>query len=78
MTRRFSPPNKKANPNIHHPAHYSTGQIQPDTFIDDQSLNFRRGCVVKYVARAQHKGTELEDMEKALWYLTEEVKKLKG
>lgn len=69
---------KEPMSDIHHPSHYSTGSIQPDTFIDDQSLNFRRGCVVKYVARAQHKGTELKDLKKAAWYLNEEIKKFEA
>jgi len=63
---------------IHHPAHYNMGKIQPDTFIADQKLNFRRGCVVKYVSRAEHKGTELQDLEKAAWYLNKEIEDLRN
>lgn len=37
--------------------------------IEDWDLGFHSGNVVKYVARAKHKGGELEDLRKARWYL---------
>jgi hypothetical protein len=35
------------------------------------------GCVIKYVLRAPYKGTELEDLEKAQWYITREIARVK-
>lgn len=36
------------------------------------------GNVVKYVARAAHKGRELEDLKKAAWYLARKIGALEG
>jgi hypothetical protein len=44
--------------------------------IEDWQLGFHLGNVVKYIARAQHKGSELEDLKKAAWYLSRYIKKL--
>ncbi len=55
---------------VNHPPHYNTGNIEVIDFIEDQGLDFRLGSVVKYVCRAKHKGTELEDLRKARWYLS--------
>lgn len=41
-----------------------------------ENLNFNRGNVVKYVARAGLKGDLLEDLLKARWYLQREIERL--
>jgi hypothetical protein len=65
---------------VHHPAHYNTGKIEVIAAIDDWGLNFARGSIVKYVARAGHKdpAKEIEDLQKASWYLQHEIERLKG
>jgi hypothetical protein len=40
-----------------------------------QHLDFLLGNVVKYVARADHKGTKLTDLKKAAWYLNRAIAK---
>ena len=40
-------------------------------------LNFHLGNVVKYILRSEHKGNELEDLEKAAWYLNRQSENLK-
>lgn len=59
-----------------HPSHYNTGKIEVWDAIDDWGLGFGLGNVVKYVARAGHKGNELEDLKKARNYLDREIRKL--
>lgn len=51
------------------PKHYNVGKIEVIDFIEDQNLGFHLGNVIKYVCRAKHKGKEMQDLEKALWYL---------
>jgi len=60
---------------INHPTHYADGKIEVIDFIEDKKLNFNLGNVVKYVARAgkKDKSKELEDLQKALWYLEREI-----
>jgi hypothetical protein len=42
-------------------------------------LNFCRGNAIKYITRAGHKdpNKEIEDLEKAVFYLNYEIKRLK-
>ena len=77
----------KPNPNanladdpVNHPSHYTKGKIEVADFIVDQKLNFDRGNAVKYVCRAGSKdpSKEIQDLEKAIWYINHEIKTLKG
>lgn len=54
---------------VNHPGHYTFGAIEVIDAIEAWGLGFHDGNVVKYVARARHKGTELQDLKKARWYL---------
>lgn len=63
--------------NVNHPAHYNTGKIEPIDAIEDWRLGFHLGNAVKYIARAEHKGKPLEDLEKARWYLDRHIENLK-
>lgn len=54
---------------INHPSHYTRGKIEVIDFIEDQQLSYHLGNVIKYIARAGHKGDKLEDLKKARWYL---------
>jgi len=55
------------------PTYYRRGSIQPWDFVRDQGLNFHLGNVVKYVCRAGHKFDDIDDLEKAIHYLKNEV-----
>ena len=60
---------------INHPSHYNQG-IEAIDYIESHKMNFNIGNVIKYVTRAKHKGTELEDLKKSLWYLQREIERL--
>ena len=60
---------------IENPQHYNTGKIEVIEIIEDLNLGFNLGNVIKYIARADHKGNREEDLKKALWYLKRELKK---
>lgn len=68
------------NDSVNHPSHYNKGKIEVADFIADQKLNFDRGNAVKYVCRAGSKDPdkEIQDLEKAIWYINHEIKMLKG
>jgi hypothetical protein len=60
-----------SNDTVNHPSHYTDGKIEVIDFIRDKKLDFCRGNIVKYVARAGKKGDkakELEDLKKARQY----------
>jgi hypothetical protein len=58
---------------IDHPPHYNVGPIEVIDAIEAWELGFHLGNVVKYVARAAHKGEPLADLKKARWYLDREI-----
>lgn len=60
---------------VNHPQHYSAHGIEPIDYIESHGFNFNLGNVIKYVSRAPYKGTELEDLKKAKWYLEREINK---
>ena len=59
--------------NDHGPKYYRRGKIQVWDFIRDQELNFHLGNVIKYVCRAGHKTDQINDLKKAIHYLTNEL-----
>lgn len=61
------------------PSHYVT-KAGAEVIDITETLDFCRGNVVKYVARAGMKDgeTELDDLLKAQWYLERSIKNLKG
>lgn len=62
------PPDQPDDP-VRHPAHYTHGPIEVWDAIAAWKLDFFSGNVVKYIARAPHKGNELQDLNKARAYL---------
>lgn len=72
-------PDEYENDPVNHPAHYTNGKIEVADFIADQRLNFDRGNAVKYLCRAGAKdpACEIQDLEKAIWYINHEIKTLK-
>jgi hypothetical protein len=54
---------------VNHPKHYNIGSIEVIDAIEAWNLGFHLGNAVKYIARAKHKGSPRQDLEKALWYL---------
>ena len=58
--------------------HYENGKnYDVIDFIKDYDLNFNRGNIIKYIARAPNKGAELQDLEKAADYLKREIEYLR-
>ena len=62
---------------VNHPSHYNVG-IETIDYIESWEMNFNIGNVIKYTTRAGFKENELEDLEKAKWYLEREIQRLKG
>jgi hypothetical protein len=58
---------------VNHPAHYKVGGIETIDFIEAKKLNYNMGNAVKYITRADHKGSRKQDLEKAIWYLKREL-----
>ena len=73
---------------VNHPSHYTwLKDICGIEVIDiTRHMNFNLGNVIKYILRAGHKSEEgmssrqkqIEDLQKAIFYLNDEIKRLEG
>ena len=61
---------------VNHPSHYVKG-IEPIEVIESWDLNFSLGNAIKYILRSPYKGNQIEDLEKARWYIDREINRLK-
>jgi len=61
---------------VQHPQHYCRGKIEVIDFIEDQEMDFRAASALKYICRYRHKGKPIEDLRKAVWYLTRIIQEL--
>lgn len=60
---------------VNHPPHYK--QVPGIECIEvTRWFNFARGNAIKYIWRAGGKGNEIEDLEKAVFYIQDEIKRL--
>lgn len=64
---------------VNHPRHYTAYKGIEVIDLAEQ-MNFNRGNAVKYIARAGLKDPEAEvqDLEKARWYIDREIARLKS
>lgn len=65
---------------VNHPSHYTDGKIEVIDFIEDKCLNYHRGNALKYLCRAGKKDPEkeVEDLQKAVWYINREIWRLEA
>lgn len=64
---------------INHPKHYTSHPSGIETIEITRHMNFNRGNAVKYLMRAGLKdpAKEVEDLQKAAWYIQDEIKRIK-
>ena len=62
---------------VNHPKHYKAHPSGVECIQITEHLNFCRGNAMKYLWRAGEKGSEIEDLEKACWYINREIDRLK-
>lgn len=70
----------ETNSQIDHPKHYK-GKDNPYEVIkviEAWELNFNLGNVLKYIGRLGAKDEEIQELEKALWYLQREINNRKN
>lgn len=68
------------NDPVNHPSHYTDGGIETLDFILAKKMDFLTGQVCKYISRAGKKdpAKEIEDLEKARFYLNRKIDLLKS
>ncbi len=59
--------------NVNHPKHYTSHPSGVECIQVTEHMSFCLGNVMKYLWRADEKGTSMEDLKKARWYLDREI-----
>tara|TARA_R110000772_G_scaffold14786_1_gene42453 strand:+ start:701 stop:913 length:213 start_codon:yes stop_codon:yes gene_type:complete len=63
---------------VNHPRHYTSHPSGIEAIEVTRHMNFNLGNAVKYVWRADLKGNSLQDLQKARFYINDEIKRLQG
>lgn len=65
---------------VSHPSHYTSRVPGIECIRVTEHFNFNRGNAIKYIWRAGEKNPEkeIEDLEKAAWYINREIQRMKG
>lgn len=61
---------------VNHPKHYTSHPSGVECIQVTEHMNFNLGNAVKYIWRASEKGSQIEDLKKARWYLDREIIRL--
>lgn len=69
------------NTPVHHPVnrpkHYTQHPSGVECIQITEHMCFSLGNAIKYIWRADLKGNNIEDLEKAAWYINREIEKRK-
>ncbi len=61
---------------VNAPKHYREHPSGVECIQITEHMNFNLGNAVKYIWRAALKGKQLQDLEKAAWYINREIERL--
>jgi hypothetical protein len=60
---------------VNQPPHYRAHPSGVECIAITEHMSFNVGNAVKYLWRADHKGSPLEDLKKARWYVDREIQR---
>jgi hypothetical protein len=68
---------------VNNPPHYTSGGIETIDYIKakltpEEFMGYLKGNVIKYTSRAGKKDDVIQDLEKAQWYMSRQIKVLIG
>lgn len=62
---------------VNHPKHYTSHPSGVECIQITRHMTFNIGNAIKYLWRAGMKDSEIQDLEKAVWYIKDEIQRLK-
>ena len=65
------------NDPVNHPKHYTAHPSGIECIEITRHMGFNLGNAMKYIWRADLKNNAVEDLEKAIWYIKDEIEKRK-
>lgn len=63
---------------VSHPPHYLAHPSGVECIQITEHMNFCLGNAIKYIWRCEEKGSKVENLEKAIWYLKREIARVQG
>jgi len=63
---------------VDHPKHFNSHPSGIEAITICRHENFNIGSALKYLLRADHKGNQIQDYNKAVWYICDEIERLGG
>lgn len=71
--------NKRLSRNaVNYPPHYTSHPSGVECITVTRHMSFNLGNAVKYIWRAALKGNQIQDLEKAVFYINDEIERLKS
>lgn len=67
----------KSYDKVNYPKHYKSHPSGIECIEIVRHMNFNRGNAIKYIWRAGKKEDEIYDLAKAIWYLKDEIERIK-
>lgn len=62
---------------VNHPSHYTSHPSGVECITVVEHMSFNAGNAVKYIWRAGLKDGQIQDLEKARWYINREIDRLR-
>ena len=63
---------------VDHPPHYTSHPSGVECIQITEHMGFCLGNAIKYIWRADDKGSAIEDLQKAKWYIEREIERRGG
>lgn len=76
MNRNITNPIQPTHDPVNHPKHYTGHPSGIECIQVTEHMNFCLGNAMKYIWRAGEKGSKVEDLKKARWYIDREIQRL--
>lgn len=76
MTKKSKTIDERVEPSsVDHPRHYNAHPSGIECIDVVEHMGFNIGNAIKYLWRADLKGSALEDLQKAAWYVNREIER---
>lgn len=62
---------------VNHPKHYTSHPSGVECITITRHMTFNIGNAIKYLWRCSDKDNQIQDLEKAVWYIKDEINRLK-
>lgn len=63
---------------VNHPPHYTAHPSGIEAIQVTRHMNFNLGNAIKYIWRADLKGNAVQDLQKAVFYINDEIKRIEN